>query len=436
MFVRIFLLIALSLNASVFAQRLLTLDDAWQMVLRNNLTLRQQLKVIEQTAEEVRIQRTGYLPTLGITGGYQHFSETAEIELPFNLPNTPSTIQAGVNNRYDLAATLQQPIFTGFRTRNLVKAAQQQRFAQQIQREVVQNQLRLQVGLAFYQLQYNRNQQSVLAESIRRADNQLQLTRSLFRAAQIAAFDTLEVANRKLQLETQLQQLKNLYQVQLSQFRFLLNTDEPVDVKPIVLESVDLTQTDLTAAQTEAIKMRPELQQIAALQNAQKKRTGAIKSQFFPQIFAEAAYHYSRPGVNFFRDEWMDYYTLSVGLQWEIWNWGKSRRQVVQSRMESQKLSLKEQQLVNDIRRQVTEAAEMLETTREQIRLQRQLAAQEKERYRIAKNAFEQGQATSLDLQNAETALTQAELLLRQRYIEWRQLKLQLVFATGEIGKK
>ncbi len=436
MFVRIFLLILLILNASVFAQRLLTLDEAWQMVLRNNLTLQQQLKVIEQSAEEVRIQQTGFLPRLGITGGYQHFSETAEIELPFSLPNTPSTIQAGVNNRYDFAATVQQPIFTGFRTRNLVKAAQQQQFAQQIQREVVQNQLRLQVGLAFYQLQFNQNQQAVLRESIQRAANQLQLTRSLFRAAQVAAFDTLEVANRKLQLETQLQQLRNLYQVQLSQFRFLLNIDEPVDVKPIKLESVDLTQVDLTAAQSGAIKMRPELQQIAALQNAQEKRSGALKSQYFPQIFAEAAYHYSRPGVNFFRDEWMDYYTLSVGLQWEIWNWGKSRRQVAQSRLESQKLSLKEQQLVNDIRRQVTEAAELLETTREQIRLQRQLATQEKERYRIAKNAFAQGQATGLDLQNAETALTQAELLLRQRYIEGRQLMLQLAFATGEIGER
>lgn len=419
----------------VQAQNRVTLQGAWEMAAVNNLTLQQQEKTLQQAAAEEQIQRSAFLPALNFSAGFQHVSEIAEIELPFRVPGAPSTIEAGVRDRYDLALSVQQPLFTGFRTRNLVNAARQQRYAQEIQQEMVLNQLRWQIGMVFYQLQLNLQQQAVLAAGILRADNQLQVTRHRLLAGQTAAFDTLEAANRKLQLESQQQQLKNFYQILLSQFRFLLNTAEPVDVAPVSPENVDLSLPDAEASRQFALRHRPEVRQIAAAQEAQWYRTGVVRSQFYPQIFAEASYHYARPGVNFFRNAWMDYYTVGVGLQWSLWNWGKRRRQVEQAQVESQKLSLQEQQLINQIEQQVTEAVERLKTTREQIAFQRQLVVQERERYRIARSAFEQGLATSVDMRNAETALTQAELLLQQRLIEWQQQKLQLDWAMGKIGE-
>ncbi len=416
-------------------QTRLTLTEAWQVAQSNNLTLQQLEKILQQAAAEVQIQRSAFLPVLSFSAGFQHVSEIAEIELPFRVPGAPSTIEAGVHDRYDVAVSVQQPLFTGFRTRNLVNAARQQRFAQEIQKEITLNELRYQIGVVFYQLQLNLRQQEALAAGILRAENQLQVTRNRFLAGQTAAFDTLEAANRKLQLESQQQQLRNFYQVLLSRFRFLLNTPEPVDVAPVSAEDIGITLPDPAQSRQFALAHRPEVRQIAAVQAAQRYRIGVVRSQFYPQIFAEASYHYARPGVNFFRNEWMDYYTVGVGLQWSLWNWGKHRRQVEQARVESQKLSLQEQQLVNRIAQQVTEAVEHLKATREQLVFQQQLVVQERERYRIARSAFEQGLATSLDMRNAETALTQTELLLQQRRIEWLQQKLQLDLAMGQIGK-
>ena len=75
-----------------------------------------------------------------------------------------------------------------------------------------------------------------------------------------------------------------------------------------------------------------------------------------------------------------------------------------------------------------------MQMTKTQINLNKNLVALEKERYRIVKENYEQGLSTIIDLNNAENALTAAELELQKEYIAWFQNKLMLDYATGRIG--
>jgi outer membrane protein TolC len=61
------------------------------------------------------------------------------------------------------------------------------------------------------------------------------------------------------------------------------------------------------------------------------------------------------------------------------------------------------------------------------------LFAQEREKYRIVSQKFKQGLATSLDLTEAETDLTAAELQLQQNYIGWLKHMATLNYVTGKI---
>ena len=435
MFIRHILFCLFLMVLPLFPQGGIDLSEAWQIALKNNLTLQQQQKQIRKALEEWRIQKSGYLPSIAASAGYNYVSELAVLELSLPVPGI-SEIQAGVKNQYDIAISLQQPIFTGFRTKNLIKAARQQHQAQQWQQEVVKNQLLFRIGQLFYEIHLNRNRQQVLREAIHRIDNHLELVRNLYQAGQAPAFDTLEVANRKLQTENQLLQLRNMERVLLTQFRHLLNSNEAVTVKPLPPEAVNISLASLDEYLGRAQQHRPELQQVMNLREGQQYRRKALQSAYFPQVFAAASYHYARPGVNFFRDEWMDYYTVGVNMQWQLWNWKRDRRKVEQAQLDYQRLELQNRQLLLDIRQQVVEAYELLKNDREQIALQKRLVHQERERYRIVQEQFSQGQASNTDLRNAETSLTQAELLLRQTYIQWRQHKLQLDWATGIIGKE
>lgn len=417
------------------AQTTVTLPEAWNIALENNLTLQQQQKAIQQAREEVAIQKTGYLPVFNGSAAFYYQSDLPTLEVPFPILGREFTSEIGVKDQYNLGLAVNQPIFTGFRIRNLVKAAREREQAQALQDSTLRRQLLLQTGSIFYRLQLDLTQQKVLEEAIRRVDYRLQQARNLFYAGQAAAFDTLEVANRKLQYQSQLQNLRNLYRVLLTQFRHVLNTEAPLDVERLAIETVELSLESADDYLAVAAAHRPELKQLAALQQAELYRSRSLQSAYFPQVYANASYHYARPGVNFFSDEWMTYYTFGVGLQWEIWNWSRDRRRVQQSRLEYDKLDLQSRQLLQNVRQQVTEAYEYLQTAREQILFQRRIVAQEMERYRITESKYAEGQAANLDVSAAETSLLEAELLLQQNYIQWYQYKLQLDFATGAIGQ-
>lgn len=428
-------LLAFQIESDLNAQQGLTLQQSWNLTRQNNYTLQQQEILISKIAEQVAIEKTNYLPTFSAAASYNYISELAQLDLPIKVPGlTIPSIEAGVNNQYDLAVMVVQPIFLGFRTKNLVRSANQQLQAQTVQKAVVQNTLLLQVGHLFYNIQLNMLQQDVLTESIQRADNQLKLLRNLFEAEQVTAFDTLEVANRKLQLKNQLLKLDNLKKIMITQLSHILNKKGLPEIERIATESVELSLKSLTDLQHQAVSSRPEQLQISALQKAQLFGKKALQSAYYPQIYSIFSYHYARPGVNFFEDQWMDYYTAGVNLHWNLWNWKKDQRKVQQMKYKVQHLELQNQQLIQNILQQVKEAYQHLKTIKQQIQLQKQLLLQEKERYRITEKKYQQGQATALDISTAEHALTQAQLEQQKNYITWYQYRLQLDFATGEIG--
>jgi len=415
----------------------LSLEDAWRIALENNLTLQQQEKLVSQAREELAIQKAQYLPSLSSLATYGYTSEVARFRVPITFPGiAPVEITAGTKDRYDLAAQIDQPLFTGFRTRNLVRSAAEQFHAQSAQKDATLNQVRLQIGLLYFQIQLDYLQQQVLEQAIERADRHLDIARSFFRAEQTTAFDTLEVANRKLQLQSQLAKLRDLHPVLVSRLVHLLSIDYTPEIPELSVENPNLLLDDLDDYEGTAALNRPELKQIRFAQSGQSFRVKALQSSYFPQLYASASYHHARPGVNFFEDAWMDYYTLGLSLRWQLWNWKQDQRQVKKARLDYERLDLQSRQLVLDVSQQVTEAFQQLQTVKQQIDLQRRLAAQERERYRITKDKFQQGLATSLDLSMSENSLASAELTLKQNYVEWLQGLLQLQFATGMIGKE
>ena len=429
---------ALETSASDAAQsHTLTLEDAWRIALSNNLSLQQQEMLLRQAREELAIQKAGYLPALSTLATYGYTSEIARFEVPITFPGIPPIeIKAGTKDRYDVAAQIDQPLFTGFRTRNLIRSASEQLHAQSAQKEVTSNQILLQVGLLYYQIQLDYLQQKVLEQAVQRADHHLEKVRSFYGAEQATAFDTLEVANRKLLLQSQLEKLRDLHSILISKLVHLLNLEYTPEIPEMPVEDADLTLLDLSEYQSVATSNRPELRQIAFTQRGQSFRVKALESAYFPQLYAGASYHRAKPGVNFFKDEWMNYYTVGLSLRWSLWNWKQDQRQVEKARLDYERLDLQSRQLMLDVRQQVTETFQQLQAIRRQIELQRQLVIQERERYRITKENYEQAYATSLDLSTAENTLTSAELTLKQNHVEWLQYRLQLQFATGKIGER
>jgi len=422
---------------STTASETLSLEEAWRIALEKNLTLGQQAFLLEQSREELKIQRAGYLPAFSVLGSYGYTSEVPELKLESPIPGLAlPQIQAGTRDRYDAAASVDLPLFTGFRIGNQVRAAEMQFQAQTARKETLKSQILLLVGQLYFQIQENELQQKVLEQAVERAGHHLDRARSFYLAKQATAFDTLEVGNRRLQLESQLEKLVNLHEVLASKLAHAINVTFVPQVAPVAVETVNLSLGELDGYMSQALRERAELKETSSLEKGQLFRMRAVRAAQFPQLYANASYHYGRPGVNFFEDEWMEYYTVGLNLRWQVWNWLQDQRQVKKARLDHERLGLQMEQLELDVRQQVTEAYQQLKTVRQQIELQRRLVSQERERYRITRENYEQANATSLDLSMAENTLASAELTLKQNYMEWFRHKLELQFATGRIGKE
>lgn len=415
----------------------LLLATAWEMTLANNLTLQQQAAVLQQMQEELEIQRAGYLPTVTATGSWGYTSAVGRLALPFAPAGAAATeIETGTHNRYDLSVAVAQPVFTGRRTRNLVDMVHAQSRAQTLRQAAVRNRLLEQVGQLYYQIQLNGLHQAGFAQAIARTDRHLEKVRNFYLAAQTTAFDTLAVANRKLELQGQVHMLRHAREALISRLAHALNVDAlPQPVPPLRVETIDLDLAPVSHCQRLAAENRPELRQMAHVLQAESYHVEALRSPLFPQIYASVAYHVGRPGVDVFHNQWMGYFVAGMTMRWQVWTWRQDRRRVRKARLEHRRLDLEAQQQALDIQQQVTEVYEQLQGLREQIAIQQALVRQEKERYRITQETYAQGHATSLDLSMAEHALTAAELTLQQRYAEWLQYRLQLNYVSGTLGQ-
>lgn len=410
----------------------LSLDGLWQLARQRHLGLAQQDLLRQQALEELAIQEVETRPVVSAQAGYGYTSEVAR--LPIELPGIGRPA-AGTRNRYEAAVVLEQPLYTGGRLAQQSEAALQLVRAQEAGQQAALEQVLLQVGQLYHQVQLNHTQQQILAEAMERAGLHLRRARALLAAGQATAFDTLEVANRRLQLYTQARELADLEEVLRLRLGRLLDLEAP----PQVADQPDqaLPPLDsLAALQEQALRQRPELRQLAALRQAQSRRQAALEAVRRPQLYANASYRYGRPGVDFFRDDWMGYYTVGLNARWQLWDWGQDQGQVRKARLEGRRLDLQDQQLRAEIRQQVAELWVQLHSAGRQLDLQEQLVAQERERERLVADSYSRSQATSLDLSNAESALTAAQLARQQSRIQWRQLHLQLEFATGNPARE
>ncbi len=413
----------------------LTLRSAWWLLLQNNLTLKQQQAALEKARALYHQVQTNRLPTLQAGGSYRYISDIPQLELPIPIPGvTLPQIEAGAHNQYDLFLQVVQPVFTGFRLRNVVKMQKHQVESMRIATQRVQQQLLFQVGQLYYTYQLNLLQQRVVAASIRRIETGIARSRALFAHQQITAFDTLRFVNQRLRLVNQFRNLKRQNEMVLSQLRVLLNKDSLPTPKQ-KLEGLDFALQPEGYYQNLARQNRPELQEVHFRKQVALLGQRVAKAAYFPQISAYAAVHYGNPGANFFRKEWNVYTLAGLQFSFDVWNWGRTYYQVQEAAARMRQLSLEDEKLLQQIQSEVhTTYLQLLQIQEEQAYLQR-LVEQEMLRYQLVQHKYQVGMATSLDLQEAESALTTAQLQLEANRIAWLKLKLKMDLVTGTIGK-
>ena len=407
---------------------ILSLQQALQMGLQNNLGLQQEQLRIQQGNSKVQMQKSAYFPKISGSVLYNHLTDFPDVDLPFNN----SAASSEPINIYDLSLKLQQPIFNGFRINNLVRSAAEEQKYSESQYQVNKNLLIYQITTTYQNAQLNELQQQVLQASLQRVKNDLETSRHFYRAGQNSAFDTLTISNQYLNIQTDLNELIHQYQTVLTRLESLLNFTPIQGVEKFSALSSDFQISALEIYLQQALDNRPELRQIRHQLDSRTFYKKSVESAYWPQVNAQLTFHYLKPEVEILRDEWTDFFMLGLNLQWDLWDTGRRKNEIRQVSYTLNILNLEEQKILENIRSEVTQTYQNLLSDRDQILLTKKLVKQENERYRIAHEKYEQGLVSAIDLDNIQAALTTAELRYQQSLIKWWQDKALLDYTTGQ----
>jgi len=106
----------------------INLDELWQRTVKNNYSIMQQNKLLERAEKEVDIQHTAYLPKVSASayGAWMFFQNP-----PAFFQGTKKDVSVNV-----LSLGINQPIFTGFRTKNTIEFAEHNFTAQALQKDI------------------------------------------------------------------------------------------------------------------------------------------------------------------------------------------------------------------------------------------------------------------------------------------------------------
>lgn len=424
------------------AQTPLSLAEALRLARENNLQIKKQEQRQKFAALEVAFKRGQRLPSLDASATASYTDEIAKLDIPLGnlgLPLPPNftapSVELGGHDRTDFALGVRQPIFTGGKLRTQVDLAKTALQGEENRLALLQQHTAYQIHALFYQAQNLKKENKIQRASLNRLTAQLRQARHLLHAKQLVAYDTLQVFNQALQVNISIEQnLRDQRLVDLQMARVL----DLTEIRPIVeseLPPVTAFPFALDSLKQAARQSRPELRGVQLSQRTALLNRKLARGNFLPEIGAEAKYHYGKPGLNQVADKWMDYSTVGVNLQWNLWRGKQDRYRMEEAEVEYARFTLEERELMRAVEYEVERSWENMKFAVRQISLAEQLLAQQQERYRIVSTQQREGVATTNDVIVAEADLTQAELQLQRALIQYYVSQSEMRLATGALAE-
>ena len=415
----------------------LTADAAVRRAVEADPAIRAVRQQRAAAAASVREARADWFPVVQGQAQYRRLSDNVDYTVDF--PSVPGgddqsvTFAPAILDRYSARATVEQPVFTGFRVSNQLDAAQARTEAARAQVAATENDVIFATRRAYWRLYEAKARAGAAADALRQIERQLTDVRNRREAGMATEADVLRVRARRDRVRVERVQARNAVQ----SARHTLNDQlgRPLDA-PVVLadtvtvDSVGYEAPDLVRRATE---QRPELRALRQTVEAREAEVDVAQSGWFPQVSLTGSYLYARPNEQLFppEDRFQGTWDVGVNLSWRLSTGGgtdaaadRAQARRLQARYELQD---RRQAVTVEVRTQVQNVAQARRAVQAaETSLQSARAA-----YRSVQSRAEEGMAVVSDLLDAERALREARAQLAAAQADYALAQAALDRAVG-----
>jgi len=420
--------------------------------LSSNLALQSATLEIERSAAALEAARGQFFPEIALAARYTRAEGGREISLPLAAAFNPVyltlnelLVAGGKPARF---GTIEDPRFALQREREqdsrltlrqalyvpaipaAVRAQRALLEANEFARLALAHRLRRDITQAYIDwLRADRGVLLVEASLALLAEN-VRISASLFRNGKVTEDQVLRAQAEQLAVEQQLIETRNGREQLRSYLNFLLN--RPLDT---ALEGADLegevrgTAADLVTLRAAALAQRPEIGQIDRAKQAAAARTAIATAARRPTL--ALGLDAGTQGETYEFGSGRNFATLSVLLNWTLFDGGRRRAEQHEARIAERQTSLQREQIGQQIQLEVQQALDGLQGAAASMKTAEARAAAARAGFRIAGRKRDEGVISQVEFLDSRTALTAAELNLIAVRSAVLARQAELDYATG-----
>ncbi len=401
----------LALAGAAAAQQ--SLPECVQQALAGNPGLKVAESEAGIAAADLDQAKAARLPSLDFSGSYRRQSTVPELSFAaplFQQFFPQGGIKLGSLDNSDLRLTLSQPLFTGFRLSGARTAAEALAGAKGSELRRQRAELIFRVESAYAAL-LQAHKGAEIARSAREQiaaharDLAVMVEQGLARRD-----EKLRVEVKASEAELALLQAENGVALAAAALENLLAASLPAGAEPSAMGPGHLDPGTLEASLQLAAANRAELASLAGAQQAAEAGRKIARGGRLPALAGFASYGYGKPGLDMIRNEWMDYWLVGVGAEWNLWNGGRTASRIEQAELRRQGLAESERQLREAIALDVKQAHLRLSEAGKRLEVAGRMAEQARASFSVTEKQFQQGQASNTDYFDAQSELTRALL--------------------------
>jgi outer membrane protein TolC len=413
---------------STMGTRTTSLSDAIAVALRQNpdaLTSEAQVREAEGTRSGTK---GDYFPKVHIDANAQEYN--SPFSIPFSLGSGPAA-QFPVRDQFTwtFSPSLIQPLTALWAIYDQYKIASYGVDVAALKRRSTRREIAFQVAQGYYRLLEAERLSQVAETSVTQLEAQQKEAQSLFDNGVIGKNDLLRAGLALASARQRVIQVHGSVTLARGQLNIAMGNlpDAPFEPVAVAGEPPAVQDGSIQAAESRAVAQRLELSVIDRSVAQADHNVAFAKKKYLPQINAVA--NYTHLGGQKLAEEDAEY--IGLVASWDVWDWGTTTGGVDVANAKLEEARIARKKVEDQVRIEAREAFVNAETAREALGVARTAVEQAEENYRIVSKKFEANAATSFDVVDAESLLTQARGQVETGLYDYLIARAALERATG-----
>ena len=434
------LLMGIFLSASVYANAQdvpssapkldLNLGKAIDIALADNPTI----KVANQDIELKKIADKeawmNLLPTLDGQLALSHSITVAEIrtsmgKFKMGMDGT-TTAQGGL--------TLNLPLFAPAIYQNMKMTKDDILLAQEAARGSKLDLIK-QVSKAYYAVLLAKNSVDVVQKAYDVAEEKFNVIDTKYKLGKSSEYDQLSASVQMRSMKSSLVSTQTGYKLALLQLKVLMGITEDVNIN--INDDLNNYAKDLKVEDLYSLNMELDnntgLRQLNYSEKMLHHANNILKTNFMPTVALQLTGQYqsmSNENWNFFKYSYSPSSTLNIAVSIPIFH-ATNFTKLKSNKLQLQQLQDTRQNTLNQLRMAVASYRSNMYSTIDQVESNKLAVEQAQKTVDIAAMRYEVGNGTVLELNQSQTALTQAELTYSQSIYDYLVSKADLDYTLG-----